>query len=350
MRRLDRVSTSPSCSSDIAARNFVRTATLLESFESVVRFLIRNRYLFTTPIVLVVLIALLCIAIAKPIFTAHTRLLLNPRLPQVVGELSDAHTLLDRSEIANQVALIKSDKIARIAVAGSKLPALPEGSAALILDPDDPQSQSEIAAFQRGLTVNRLRVSYVLEIAFSSPDPSTAARMANAAADAYIEDQLAARAVAAYQGSRWLEERIEELRLQMNLSALRLQEFKAKRDYRLVGEIGFEGSGSIADNAAAPPASGKQNPSADEPPRQITLEELESNAATYRKIYENYLQAYTESVQHQSFPISSARVIDRATVPSSASHPKRVLLLLLATAAGATMGLIMALVRESLNW
>jgi len=318
---------------------------VFSSLEGIVRFLIRNLRVVSYSTGVAVLFAIVYVLTAQPIFTAQTQLLLDPRLPQIVRELSEARTLLDRSEIDNQIALIKSEQIARTALARSKQPPgaePPDGSAAVTEPPlpgpnTDPRLQKEIEAFQRGLSVNRLGASYVLEISYSSPDAKSAARLANAAADAYIEDQLAARALAARQGSQWLEERIEQLRLQMNMSALRLQEFKARRDYRIVGK-------TESGNGQAP---SKQEATADKP--QITLEELESTASTYRKIYESYLQAHTESVQRQSFPIGSARVITRATVPTSASHPKRLRLLLLSIALGLMVGLGIAFVREGLQ-
>ena len=44
---------------------------------------------------------------------------------------------------------------------------------------------------------------------------------------------------------------------------------------------------------------------------QIALHELESNAQTYRSLYDSFLGRYMESVQQQSFPITEARVISR---------------------------------------
>ena len=57
---------------------------------------------------------------------------------------------------------------------------------------------------------------------------------------------------------------------------------------------------------------------------QVALRELESNAQTYRALYDNFLQRYMESVQQQSFPITEARVITAATPPLSKSKPKGV--------------------------
>ena len=46
---------------------------------------------------------------------------------------------------------------------------------------------------------------------------------------------------------------------------------------------------------------------------QIALHELESNAQTYRTLYDSFLGRYMESVQQQSFPITEARVISGAS-------------------------------------
>ena len=54
---------------------------------------------------------------------------------------------------------------------------------------------------------------------------------------------------------------------------------------------------------------------------QIALRELESNAQTYRSLYDNFLQRYMESVQQQSFPITEARVISEASRPMGKSSP-----------------------------
>lgn len=343
---LDHVSAPASPTSSVIEDRPPGPGSIFNSLEGIVHFLIRNLHTLGVSTGVAVLLAIVYVLTAQPIFTAQTQLLLDPRLPQVVRELSEARTLLDRSEIDNQIALIRSEQIARTALARSKQSADPEATNGPAPVPEvtvadataeNPKLRKEIEAFQRGLTVNRMGASYVLEIAYSSPDPKTAARLANAAADAYIEDQLAARALAARQGSEWLEERIEQLRGQMNMSALRLQEFKARRDYRIIGKA----------EPANGPAANKQEASGEKP--QITLEELESTASTYRKIYESYLQAHTESVQRQSFPIGSARVITRATLPLTASHPKRLRLLLLSIVVGVMVGLGVAFVREGLQ-
>jgi uncharacterized protein involved in exopolysaccharide biosynthesis len=162
-----------------------------------------------------------------------------------------------------------------------------------------------------------------------------AARLANAFMRAYIDDQISVRAEAARQGSDWLEKRINALRLQMNESALKVQEFKARRDYSILGR----------------PASGDRAPEANAAPKGFaeTLEELESTAMTYRRMFESALQAFTEAEQRQSYPVSNARVITAATPPTGHSYPRRRQTLVIAAMAGLIFGLGLALLREGLR-
>ena len=47
---------------------------------------------------------------------------------------------------------------------------------------------------------------------------------------------------------------------------------------------------------------------------QVTLFSLEAGAKSYRKLYDSFLQQYTETVQQQSYPISDARTLSPASV------------------------------------
>ncbi len=79
---------------------------------------------------------------------------------------------------------------------------------------------------------------------------------------------------------------------------------------------------------------------------QVTLHNLESSAATYRSLYDNFLQHYTESVQQQSFPVTDARLITQATRPLQKSSPKPLLVLGMATMAGLIFGAGAGMLRE----
>ncbi len=79
---------------------------------------------------------------------------------------------------------------------------------------------------------------------------------------------------------------------------------------------------------------------------QVSLRDLESNAQTYRALYDNFLQRYMESVQQQSFPVTEARVITAAARPLSKSSPKVLLVLGLMTLVGGMLGLAAAAWRD----
>ena len=79
---------------------------------------------------------------------------------------------------------------------------------------------------------------------------------------------------------------------------------------------------------------------------QVALRELDSNAQTYRALYDNFLQRYMESVQQQSFPITEARVISPATRPLSKSGPKTMMLVVAAGMVGLAFGVGIAAWRD----
>lgn len=79
---------------------------------------------------------------------------------------------------------------------------------------------------------------------------------------------------------------------------------------------------------------------------RVALRELEREADTYKNLYETMLQRYQESLQKQSFPVSEARVISVAEVPSLPSSPKLVLSLVLGAIVGFIGGAAYGAVRE----
>lgn len=81
---------------------------------------------------------------------------------------------------------------------------------------------------------------------------------------------------------------------------------------------------------------------------RVELRSLESSSQTYRALYENFLQKYTQAVQDQSFPISEARVVAPAEAPLRKSWPKPLVVLAGALAAGVFVGIAFAFLRELL--
>jgi succinoglycan biosynthesis transport protein ExoP len=82
---------------------------------------------------------------------------------------------------------------------------------------------------------------------------------------------------------------------------------------------------------------------------QIELRQLESAAQSYRALYDNFQQRYTDSVQQQSFPIPEARAFAPALAPSAPSSPKSLRILAIATLGGLGLGVGLAILRELLD-
>jgi succinoglycan biosynthesis transport protein ExoP len=81
----------------------------------------------------------------------------------------------------------------------------------------------------------------------------------------------------------------------------------------------------------------------------VDLRSLQSSADTFRTLYQNFLQRYTQAVQDQSFPVPEARVITAAIAPERKSQPKTMLILAFAIALGSGFGFIAAVAREALE-
>jgi Mrp family chromosome partitioning ATPase len=251
---------------------------------------------------------------------------------RVVG---DVKLGMDTPEIESQIAVLRSERIVINVVEKLGLQNDPEfagregwfGAERSTHE----KTRAVILALLSKLSVTRIGLSYAVAISFSSNDPDKAARIANGFAEGYLNDQIAVRAAAARQGSEWLETRIDQLRDQMNRAALAVQAFRAKRDYRIDRREGSTTEPALP-MADAPPKA----------PNHNTLEELDSTAKTYRQLYESWLQAYTETVQRQTFSGSSARVISAATRPVSKSQPRTILMLVLGLLLGFSGGMASA--------
>lgn len=333
----------------------------LLSLRDAVRVLINYWGVIAACIVAALFAAGLYVYNAKPVYTAQVDVLIETNLPKIL-QFASPETIasLDTPQVESQIAIVKSERVAdrvvdRLGLDKETAPAeepekslmtrlrayfMPEPKTqASPLTPEQAAKQrrrTAIARVQGDMDVRRQGLSYSMQISYSANDPETAAFRANAVADAYIQDQVDTRMKAAEQGSQWLERRIEDLRLQMNAAALTVQQFKARRDYRIRGRAVGEGDQKDAEDDA-------------NKPEQVTLEELESRAETYRKIFESYLAAYAESVQRQSYPVTNARIITPATPPSHKSKPRTLMTLAAGGILGALSGLGLALILNALD-
>lgn len=310
-----------------------------------------------------ILAAGLYVVTTTPVFTATARLLLEPKTQNVFNPQTRENLItLDTPHVESQLAILKSERIAEIVVRrigddlefdlskpgmrawlysrmqawSSRILGFEEDEADKVNTKTADRAAADVL---KKIQVNRVGLSFAIDVSYASHDPELSAKVANAVVDAYIEDQLAAQASAARKSAEWLQRHIAGLRKEINATALTLKQLKSRRDYRI-------GSRKY-DDASADDANmtGELGGSA----RELTIEELELRSDTYKKLYEGYLAAYWQSIQRESSPFSAARAITDATSPMSKSHPRTLLILAFAAAAGAFAGLGLVFVRHSLK-
>lgn len=95
-------------------------------------------------------------------------------------------------------------------------------------------------------TVTQVGRSSAMLVTFRSPDPAKAASIANAIADAYVDDQLNAKFEATQKTSQWLADRLQNLSAQMQTADAAVQQYKAEHNITETA-----GGGSILDQQLA---------------------------------------------------------------------------------------------------
>ena len=169
-------------------------------------------------------LALAYLAFATPLYTSRARLTLESRVPQLLRERPGLAVVpLDEAAIAGRIEHVRSARVMEAAIRRAGLSDQPAFAAK-----GPGESVSEL--IRAGLRVGRVGRTTILEIAFTSPDPSLSAQIANAYAEAYIAEQVAARSQAASEAGSWLEERLAELRVEAVASDGAVQAFRAKHD------------------------------------------------------------------------------------------------------------------------
>ncbi len=91
-------------------------------------------------------------------------------------------------------------------------------------------------AFRSGLTVIPSETSRLVTISYISTDPEMAAIAANATAEAYILDQIENKGDVTARASRWIDERVKELRDRVVESETKLEQYRAQTGLLDIGE------------------------------------------------------------------------------------------------------------------
>lgn len=210
---------------------------------------------FLVPLILIVACGLFFgLNFVTPRYTAESKILIEKgesSITQVAGDTEESRTLLDAEGVASQVQRIASRDLANSVVKSLNLAALPEfngptlgdrlnsflqrfhlGRAATATSADDRVLQR----FADRLEVYSVDKTRVITIAFSSSDPSLAARVSNAVADEYLALDRDAKRTTNADATRWLESQIADLRIKVTNAEAKVETFRTGSDLFMGGQ------------------------------------------------------------------------------------------------------------------
>src|ERR1700722_585881 len=185
-------------------------------------------------------LAALFIALAPHEYTATTQILIEPSDLRAVGndtqpaQLSDAALL----QAESQVSVLSSDTVLRRVVASEGLEHDPEFARApsllnFLTGKDVLPGGNELAALnelKRRVQVKRAERTFVVDVNVTSRDPRKSVRIANAIAQAYLDEQTQVRTNAARQVSQSLSSRLKDLKDRVREAEEQIEAFKARNN------------------------------------------------------------------------------------------------------------------------
>ncbi len=203
-------------------------------------------------------LAIVYIAAAVPQYTATCSLIIDSQKDKSGLSASIAELTFDAGAIDSQVEVLRSERIALAVVASQKLTEDPEFAGAtrsLIgrmrallrvgdwlmnrasagVEANAAVERAAVTRLKENLDVKRVARTYVLAISYTSADRAKAARIANAFADAYVNDNLDAKLEATRRAATWLQSRLSALKQQSLDSDLAIQRFKAAQGIVVTG-------------------------------------------------------------------------------------------------------------------
>jgi polysaccharide biosynthesis transport protein len=201
-------------------------------------------------------LALLYVLVTPPGYTATASLLIDTQKVHLFQQDSSRNDVpIDTDAVDTQVQIIRSEAIALMVMSqlhltdDPKFLASGDGLISTLWEnltrsavSQSPESNTALTlqavnVFENNLSVSRLNLTYVIQISFLSRTPERDTEIANAVANAYIQDQLDAKYQAARRAGMWLQNRLGELREQASAAEQAVVDFKKKNNIVDAGGI-----------------------------------------------------------------------------------------------------------------
>ena len=194
--------------------------------------ILRARFRAAVLVLLAAILAALAISLLLPkVYTAHTAVLVDVRSPDpVAGAGALMPGLVTPSYMATQIDIISGDRVAERVVKTLRLDEDPSTQADWRQTTDGRGTiETWIAeSLQRRLDVRPARESNVINITYKGRDPESAAAIANAFAQAYLDINLALKTEPARLYAEWFDEQSKALRVKLEAAQSRLSDYVQK--------------------------------------------------------------------------------------------------------------------------
>jgi capsular exopolysaccharide synthesis family protein len=180
-----------------------------------------------------------------PLYTASTDVLIDTRQKAVLNVQEVMSGMpADSSAVDTEVRILTSRSLAERVVRKLNLQMDPEFNYSLSAKPGllaklgigrppprvaratEAGVAEAVGAVQNGLKVERVGMTYIINVSFTSPNKEKAAKIANTFGDLYITDQLEAKYNAARVVTDWLSSRLSNLRQEVELADAQVEQYK----------------------------------------------------------------------------------------------------------------------------
>lgn len=218
-----------------------------------IRDIIRRRWL---TLLLVIggafALGVVLILLMTPKYTSTTHVRIDPSRTPVAGQLDSQ--ALSPEAIETEVALIRSDEVARAVIQNLRLMSDPEFAPEQKGSPITDGDKTTIAVQQLlgGLDVSRNKLSYILGISFTSPDRQKSAAIANAFAEAYIMAKVGTGNNTASKKAAFLKQQLDQLSTSIRSKESQLAVYQAQTGIVTGTNNGGAGAGTIVDQQVGP--------------------------------------------------------------------------------------------------
>jgi succinoglycan biosynthesis transport protein ExoP len=183
----------------------------------------------TTAIVMA--LAALFILVSPTLYTASTQLLVDPRDRRILGtEVMATSTGADPTLVESQLRIITSDAVLGRVVGALRLDQDPEFVSSSSEESAGVRRARAIMSLRKRVTVSRAERTYVIDVSATARKAERAKAVADAVANAYLDDQADANRMMTRRATEALTSRLSQLRAGLRAAEVKAQTYRKAHD------------------------------------------------------------------------------------------------------------------------